>query len=1016
MFKGIDIILKLFMSANPKFCFHVLSLPHTVTTPEYNACAYTMKVLKFCKMMKARGHKVIHYGHRDSVVECDEHVTLLDNDDLLKAYGSYNWKKDFFRHNVNDHCNVKFQELGTKEVLKRLGKTRKTDLSEPDGSKEPSGSRIQDFVLAFWGIGHKKICDAAKATGMAIICEPGIGYSGSFMDFRVFESYAWMHMTYGDQKISKPSWYHTVIPNYFDPSEFKFSPLKSDYFLCLGRISTCKGLHIVVQAALKYKFKLVIAGQGNLKDVGCPDPLPENIIYYGYADVEARKNLMAYAKGFIILSDYAEPFGGAAVEALMSGTPVISTDWGVFNETIQHNLTGYRVRTFEHLTYALKNIDKINPYVCRQWAMDNYSLEKVSKMYEEYFSQLDNLNRGGWYEPFDERKELSWLERSYPRIDDFEKSFAPKVLDSSETVSHLACIKALEAKFKERSSQGNEVSKERSSQGNIKNAQANANILKQIFIKYNTDKYNAKPHSHTYHNCYGELLEGLKEKPIKLFEMGIGTVRPDIESSMIGYQKLFNYKPGASHRAWSEYFSHHDSKIYGGDIDETICGPENFEGFPKIKCAQVDQTKKEAVEKVFKEFCKESDSNKQNSQEDSSLFDIIIDDGLHTQEAAINMLKGSWNYLKVGGIYCIEDVNFDYKKYIKPKFHKFVKIWNEPKEHGVIEDNYISIIYKTSEESFLLEEAEVSKKTESLRSIAFWIENNWAMGRIHNDLIKYLSKFSNYKFTIFDWNKSEDTVKLLETWKDYDIIFSNTALFNSRYKFFEELYKNPEFLNKCFSVAHTPFINHPYFNENIDNLDSKQIANINFGHVSRKGLELWKNHYKFNDSKTYYLPCGVDLDNFKFREFLREIKNIGIIGKPEYPEVVEKVKRISLFKTIVDATGLNPVFIHSKPFSENSKLYENIDLLICTSTDEAGPLGILEAAAMGIPVLSTKVGNLVELESIKFFETAEEAASLIKDFLANPNTLINYVNAVTKEVREKFNWEVLVEKYWSKIL
>jgi hypothetical protein len=38
--------------------------------------------------------------------------------------------------------------------------------------------------------------------------------------------------------------------------------------------------------------------------------------------------------------------------------------------------------------------------------------------------------------------------------------------------------------------------------------------------------------------------------------MGIGTVNPNIPSSMAGYQKLFNYQPGASLRAWSDYFSH----------------------------------------------------------------------------------------------------------------------------------------------------------------------------------------------------------------------------------------------------------------------------------------------------------------------------------------------------------------------------------------------------------------------------------------------------------------------------
>jgi hypothetical protein len=71
--------------------FHVLGLPHTVSSKDFNACAYTQKVVKFCKMMSARGHYIIHYGHEDSDAICNEHVSVITNEDWQTCYRNSCW-------------------------------------------------------------------------------------------------------------------------------------------------------------------------------------------------------------------------------------------------------------------------------------------------------------------------------------------------------------------------------------------------------------------------------------------------------------------------------------------------------------------------------------------------------------------------------------------------------------------------------------------------------------------------------------------------------------------------------------------------------------------------------------------------------------------------------------------------------------------------------------------------------------------------------------------------------------
>lgn len=378
--------------------YHILGLPHTVSSKEYVACAYTQKVVKFAKMMTDRGHEVIHYGHEDSDLQCTEHVSVLTNNDLEIAYGNYDWRKNFFTFDTSDHAYQTFYKNAITEVGKRKQKN--------------------DFILPFWGAGHRPVCDAHPD----LICvEPGIGYAGGhWANYKVFESYAIMHAYYGLQSVGTcmQNFYDVVIPNYFDPDDFTFKDEKEDYFLFLGRVYEGKGIHIAIQVTEAIGAKLVVAGQNNLQDCGYTET-PKHVEFVGYADVDKRKKLMANAKGAFVASLYNEPFGGVQIECLFSGTPTITTDWGAFSENNIHGVTGYRCRTFEEFVWAAKNIDKINPQDCRDWALRNFSLEKVADMYDEYFRSILNIHNGsGWYQLNPNRNNLDYKKKEYPGLPD----------------------------------------------------------------------------------------------------------------------------------------------------------------------------------------------------------------------------------------------------------------------------------------------------------------------------------------------------------------------------------------------------------------------------------------------------------------------------------------------------------------------------------------------------------------------------------------------------------------------
>jgi glycosyltransferase involved in cell wall biosynthesis len=198
--------------------------------------------------------------------------------------------------------------------------------------------------------------------------------------------------------------YDAVIPNYFDPKEFLKVPEqpKGDYLLYVGRLVMRKGVHIAGMISERTGIPLIVAGQGGLEWGDGWVKYPEGEVrapglkFVGPVNVEQRAELMANATALLAPTTYIGPFEGVAVEAMMSGCPAVTTDWGAFRETVEEGVTGYRFRTLQQGCDAVLKAAELDRKKIQRTANKRYSLKAVAPMFEEWFDQLDGLWGKGW--------------------------------------------------------------------------------------------------------------------------------------------------------------------------------------------------------------------------------------------------------------------------------------------------------------------------------------------------------------------------------------------------------------------------------------------------------------------------------------------------------------------------------------------------------------------------------------------------------------------------------------------
>ena len=88
---------------------------------------------------------------------------------------------------------------------------------------------------------------------------------------------------------------------------------------------------------------------------------------------------------------------------MLSGTPVITTDFGVFSQTVINGFNGFRCNTLDDFVQACKKVSELNPKEIRKHS-EKYLMQNVALEFDKWFTDLYRLyestidpTKKGWH-------------------------------------------------------------------------------------------------------------------------------------------------------------------------------------------------------------------------------------------------------------------------------------------------------------------------------------------------------------------------------------------------------------------------------------------------------------------------------------------------------------------------------------------------------------------------------------------------------------------------------------------
>ena len=188
----------------------------------------------------------------------------------------------------------------------------------------------------------------------------------------------------------------TVIHHGLSADRYPPSDRDEGYLLHLGRYAAEKGTHLAIDAARRAGLPIKLAGRTHPQDAAyfadevaprLRHPLVEEVGEVGHARKVA---LFRGARAVICPLQWEEPFGLAAVESMLCGTPVIGFARGSFPEIVDEGETGFLappgdVEALARLASSLRGFDR---RACAARARERFSTGVMTARYEALYARL----------------------------------------------------------------------------------------------------------------------------------------------------------------------------------------------------------------------------------------------------------------------------------------------------------------------------------------------------------------------------------------------------------------------------------------------------------------------------------------------------------------------------------------------------------------------------------------------------------------------------------------------------